>query len=340
QFYTIQVDMAEPYNVYGGLQDNGTMRGSSRTRWQFGQDWTHIGGGDGAYVAIDGEGKHTYTGYQFGYYTRTDADGKRSEVRPRSPLSEPPLRYNWMTPVMTSAHNPQVVYFAANRLYRSFDKAKSFQPISPEMTQTKERGNVPFGTITTLSESPRRFGQLAVGTDDGFVHVSRDGGLSWQAADDGLPAGRWVSRVEWSAHVDGRLYAALSGYRQDDDRAYLYASEDFGKTWKAIAAGLPAEPINVVREDPVNAQLLYVGTDRGAYASLDRGASWISLDGGMPKVPVHDLVVHLRDRELVAGTHGRSAWVLDALPLQELSGAVRAKPVHLFHVDAVQADRQ
>ena len=339
QFYTLQVDMAEPYNVYGGLQDNGTLKGSSRTRWELGQDWSFLSGGDGAFVAVDGEGKHTYTGYQFGNSMRLDADGKRHEVRPRSPLSEAPLRYNWMSPLMVSPHNPQVVYFAANRLFRSFDKAKSFQPISPDLSRSKARGNVPFGTITSLSESRLRFGQLAAGTDDGQVHVTRDGGLSWQDVGDGLPLDRWVSRVEWSQHVEGRLYLSLNGYRQDDDRAYLYASEDFGRNWRAIGAGLPAEALNVVREDPVNADLLYVGSDRGVYASLDRGASWMALAGGLPKVPVHDLIVHPRDRELIAGTHGRSAWVLDVLPLQELSAAVRSKAVHLFHLDPLQADR-
>ena len=339
QFYTIYADMAEPYNVYGGLQDNGTLKGSSRTRWELGQDWSFINGGDGMYVAVDDEGKHTYTGYQFGNYTRIDGDGKRNEVRPRSPLAEPPLRYNWNTPVLLSPHNPQVVYFGANRLYRSMDKARSFTAISPDLTSATERGNVPFATISSVSESPLRFGLLAVGTDDGHVHVSRDGGLEWQAVDGRLPARRWVSRVELSQHVENRLYASLNGYRQDDDRAYVYASDDLGRSWREIGAGLPAEAVNVVREDPVNAEVLYVGTDRGVYVSTDRGRSWATLDGNLPNVPVHDLVVHPRDRELVAGTHGRSAWVVDVLPVQELTAAVRAKPVHLFHLDAVQADR-
>lgn len=339
QFYTIYADMAEPYNVYGGLQDNGTMQGSSTTRWELGQDWKAIGGGDGMYVAVDDEGKYTYTGYQFGNYTRTDSSGKRMEVRPRSTLTQPALRYNWNTPVVLSPHNAQVVYFGANRLYRSMDKAQSFTAISPELTSSKERGNVPFGTITSISESPKRFGLLAVGTDDGHVHVTRDGGLNWQAVDGRLPAQRWVSRVELSAHVENRLYVSLNGYRQDDERVYLYSSDDLGRSWRDIGRGIPAEAVNVVREDSVNPDVLYVGTDRGVYVSIDRGANWQTLDGNLPNVPVHDLFVHPRERELIAGTHGRSAWVVDVLPVQELSAEVRAKPAHLFHLDPVQASR-
>lgn len=339
QFYTIYVDMAEPYNVYGGLQDNGTMKGSSQTRCELGQDWSPINGGDGMYVAVDDAGKHTYTGYQFGNYVRLDGDGKRNEVRPRSPLSEPPLRYNWNSPVVLSPHNPSVVYFGSNRLFRSMDKGRTWDAISPDLTRNTNRGNVPFATITSVSESPLRFGLIAVGTDDGYVHVTRDGGLNWQSVDSQLPADRWVSRVELSHHIENRLYASLNGYRQDDATVYLYVSDDLGRRWRAIGEGLPAEPVNVVREDPVNADVLYVGTDRGVYVTLDRGERWSALDVNLPNVPVHDLAVHPRDRELVAGTHGRSAWVVDVLPVQELNRELRAKPVHLFHLDPVQAER-
>ncbi len=339
QFYTIYADMAEPYNVYGGLQDNGTMKGSSRTRWQFGEDWSPINGGDGMYVAVDDAGKHTYTGYQFGNYVRIDGDGTRNEVRPRSPMADPALRYNWNAPVVLSSHNPGIVYFGSNRLYRSMDKGETWSAISGDLTSTTHKGNVPFGTITSVSESSRQFGLVAVGTDDGHVHVTRDGGVSWARVDDALPADRWVSRVELSRHHGSRLYASLNGYRQDDDSAYVYVSDDLGHRWRPIGGGLPAEAVNVIREDPLNADVLYVGTDRGVYVSLDRGADWQTLDGNLPNVPVHDLFVHPRDRELVAGTHGRSAWIVDVLPVQQLNAAVRGKAVHLFHFDDVQASR-
>lgn len=339
QFYTIYGDMAEPFNVYGGLQDNGTWKGSSRTRWEIGEDWSAIGGGDGMWVAVDDDAGDTYTGFQFGNYTRTDKDGKRHEVRARAPLKEPVLRYNWSTPVILSPHDPRTVYMGSNRLYRSFDRGERWTPISPDLTRSKARGNVPFATITALSESPLQFGRLGVGTDDGHVHVSTDGGTQWRSVDGSLPADRWVSRIELSHHDRERLYLSLNGYRQDDDRVYLYRSDDFGAHWQAIGAGLPAEPVNVIREDPVNPDLLYVGTDRGVYASLDRGQSWLALDGGLPNVPVHDLFVHPRDRELVAGTHGRSAWIVDVLPLQQLDATVRKAAVHLFPIDAIQASR-
>lgn len=339
QFYTIHADMAEPYNVYGGLQDNGTMKGSSRTRWELGEQWSVIGGGDGMYVAVDDEGKYTYSGYQFGNYNRRDGSGTRIEIRPRSALDQAPLRYNWNSPVVLSPHSPRIVYFGSNRLYRSLDAGEHFEAISPDLSSATERGNVPFATITTISESPLQFGLLAAGTDDGHVHVSRDGGRNWRAVDGRLPARRWVSRVEFSHHHAERLYLSLNGYRQDDDTAYLYVSEDLGGRWQSIAEGLPSEAINVIREDPVNPDLLYVGTDRGVYASLDRGQQWATLDGGLPNVPVHDLFVHPRDRELIAGTHGRSAWVVDVLPLQQLDAATRNSAVHLFHLDELQAER-
>ena len=338
QFYTIWADMKTPYNVYGGLQDNGTRKGSSETRWELGEDWSTINGGDGMYVATD-EAGNTYSGYQFGYYTRISSEGKRSEVRPRAELDQPPLRFNWSTPVMLSPHDPDTVYVGANRLYRSFDQGQSWQPISPDLSSSKNRGNVPFATITSVDESQLQPGLLLVGTDDGRVQLSEDGGHRWRPIDGDLPADRWVSRVILSQHASSRLYVGLNGYRQDDDRVYLYASDDLGKRWRDIGSGLPAEPINVIREDPVNQDVLYVGSDRGVYLSLDRGKTWQALDGGLPNVPVHDLFVHPRDRELIAGTHGRSAWVLDVLPIQQLDVATRKQAVQLFHIDQIKGSR-
>ncbi len=340
QFYTVAVDMAEPYNIYGGLQDNGVLKGSSTSRPGIDR-WQRVGGGDGMHVQIDPRDNRTvYWGFQFGFYTRNDADGERRQVRPRDKLREPALRYNWSTPILLSRHNADILYFGANRLYRSLDRGETWTAISPDLTRSEKRGDVPFATLTTVAESPMAFGLLWVGSDDGWVHVSDDGGVDWHDVSAGLPRDRWVTRVEPSHHERQRAYASLSGYRDDDTAAYVNATEDLGKSWSSISAGLPAEAVNVVREDPVNPDVLYVGTDRGAYVSLDRGAGWQALPAGLPNVPVHDLVIHPRDRELVAGTHGRSIYVLDALPIQELTVEVREQPVHVFSVEEVQFDRE
>ena len=334
QFYAIAVDDAEPYNVYGGLQDNGVYRGSSKSIPGVTPPWTRIGGGDGMYVEIDPRDGTTYWGFQFGYYFRVGPDGDTRPARPRNALKEPALRYNWQTPIQLSSHNPDIVYFGANRLFRSMDRGETWTAISPDLTVSPERDNVPFATLTTIDESERVFGRIWAGTDDGKAWVTRDGGVTWSDVGTSLPAERWVSRVEASSHVDDRAYVALNGYRDDDPRTYLYATDDLGKTWRDLSSNLPAEPVNVVREDPVNPDVLYVGTDGGAYVSLDRGKSWNALAGGLPRVPVHDLVVHPRERELVAGTHGRSIWIMDVL-----TDDIRSSDVHVFPLEPVTFDR-
>jgi hypothetical protein len=340
QFYTVAVDLADPYNIYGGLQDNGVLKGSSRSRPGIDR-WQRVGGGDGMHVQIDPRDDRTgYWGFQFGFYTRYDADGSTHPVRPRDKLKEPALRYNWSTPILLSSHNPDILYFGANKLYRSMDRGETWTAISPDLSRSEERGDVPFGTLTSIDESTLEFGLLWAGTDDGQVHVSVDGGVLWRQVSDGVARDRWVTRVEASDHERERAYLSLSGYRDDDVAPYLYVTDDLGASWRSIADGLPAEPINVVREDPVNPDVLYVGTDRGVYVSLDRGASWQGLPAGLPNVPVHDLVVHPRERELVAGTHGRSIYVLDALPIQELDDDLREEPVHLFPVSDVKFRRE
>ena len=340
QFYSVNVDMAEPYNVYGGLQDNGTMRCSSTNRWVTGANCKRINGGDGMYVAVDPrDNKTTYTGSQFGYYVRLGANGGRDEVRPRNAFGDPALRYNWNAPVILSPHNADVVYFGTNRLYRSMDQGDSWTAISEDLSRSKERGDVPFGTLTSLSESSLQFGLIWAGTDDGQVWVTDSNGVRWQDVAGKLPKDRWVSRVEASSHQLERAYVTLNGYRDDDIRAYVYRTDDLGKHFKDISKGLPAEAVNVIREDPLMEDILYVGTDRGVYVSTDRGDSWTALQGGLPNVPVHDLVVHPRERELVAGTHGRSIWIVDVLPLQDLIEAGEDTALKVFYANEVKASR-
>jgi hypothetical protein len=219
------------------------------------------------------------------------------------------------------------------------DQGETWTALSPDMTKNQSRGDVPFATITVIAESPKRFGLLWIGTDDGHVYVTRSSGADWTEVSGGLPADRWVSRVEASRFDENVAYVSLNGYRDDDITAYVYRTTDLGKSWRSIAAGLPNETVNVIREDPVDPAVLYVGTDRGAYVSLDTGRNWQAAGAGLPKVPVHDLVVHPRERELVAGTHGRSVWVLDALPIQELSAEVQSSAVHIFPLEPINYQR-
>ncbi|HUH11541.1 MAG TPA: hypothetical protein VMK65_00470, partial [Longimicrobiales bacterium] len=262
------------------------------------------------------------------------------------------LRYNWNTPFLLSPHDPDVFYAAGNRVLRAVDGGP-LEPISPDLTYadtmkirvsmrttggiTRDAtGAETYGTITALSESPRVKGLLYAGTDDGRVWKSPDGGASWEELTGrfpGVPAGTYVSRVTPSAHEDGRVYVAFDGHRMDDFTPYVYASEDGGRSFRSIAADLPSggiDFVHVITEDPVNADLLYVGTDVGAYLSTDRGRSWRRFMEGLPTVPVHDLEVHPRDRELIAGTHGRSIWIVDVAPLQQLRGGAPATEAVAF----------
>ena len=335
QFYAVQVDMADPYYIYGGLQDNGTYKGSSRSVPNESAPWERVSGGDGFYIQIAPDFT-TYAGSQFGYYARIDTDGQRTGVRPKRPrMDEPGLRCNWQTPILLSPHSPNVLYYGANRLFRSLDRGENLQAISPVLTRPTESGNVPYGTITTIAESHQTFGILYVGTDDGRIHVTRDGGFSWQEIANYLPAGLWCSRIETSYHTDGVVYMSLNGYRTDDFRSYVYRSQDFGRTWTSIKGNLPGESVNVIREDPLNPHVLYVGTDVGVFVSIEGGQSWEVLQMGMPMSPAHDLVIHPRDRDLVVGTHGRSIYVMDIEAIQILTPRIRRKPVHVFDLDWV-----
>lgn len=333
QFYTVNIDMDTPYKVYGGMQDNGTWKGNSRIAWDENNTWSKVLGGDGMHVAIDPRDSSTlYSGYQFGFSFRADKTGYHS-IRPRDTLSEKAYRYNWNTPVILSPHNPDVLYFGANKVLRSMDQGNSWTEISQDITTSNKRGDVPYSTITTISESPKKFGVIWAGTDDGNIRATANGGASWVNVTRKLPKGKWVSRVEASRYDVDRAYIALNGYRDDDIRTYIYRTDNFGKSWKNIASNLPSEAVNVIKEDPVNENVVYVGTDHGVYVSLNKGDKWQLLAPSLPNVPVHDLIVHPRDREIVVGTHGRSIWITDVLPVQELTDEVKKSSLHLFYVD-------
>ena len=328
QYYAVTVDNARPYNVYGGLQDNGVWYQPSQTpRNPFAgsglgladESVKNLGGGDGMQVQADLRDNVTvYYGSQFGNYSRTNRlnrEGTR-RITPRHELGEKPLRFNWQAPILLSPHNNDIVYFGSNKFHRSFNQGDTMIALTQDLTKGGKEGDVPYGTLTTISESPLRFGLIYSGTDDGNIHVTKDAGATWSLISSGnkkgasLPQGLWVSRVTASPHKEGRVYATLNGYRFDDFTPYLYVSEDYGATWTKIGRDLPTEPVNVVKEDPKNENILYIGTDGGLYVSFNRGQSFMMWNAGLPKsVPVHDIAIQTRENEIVLGTHGRSIYI-------------------------------
>lgn len=344
QFYYINVDNQKPYNVYGGLQDNGVWKGANTYRasksWQADGEYPYkeIMGGDGMQVQIDSRNINiVYTGFQFGNYYRLDlAKNENKPITPQHELGESPYRFNWQTPILLSPHNQDILYFGSNHLHRSLDKGDTWESISPDLTQGGKPGNVAYGTLTAISESPFQFGLIYAGTDDGLVQVTRNGGGSWENISGNFSKDLWVSRVVASAHKKERVYVSLNGYRWDDFTPYIYVSEDFGKTWKNISSNLPLSPVNVIKEDPKVAGLLYVGTDDGVYVSFDRGGSWELFSEGLPKVAVHDLVVHPEANDLIVGTHGRSLYKTSIANLQVLAQEKSSPILKLFKPEDVR----
>ncbi|MEZ6017672.1 MAG: glycosyl hydrolase [Planctomycetota bacterium] len=346
QFYTVTVDRSEPFRVYGGTQDNGSWGGPNTSRDPKGihpSEWFNVGGGDGFYTVTDWRDLDTVYGEsQFGAIYRRDLrTGATVNIWPQ--VKGESLRFNWSSPILISYHNPEIIYFGANRLFKSLDRGDNWLIYSPDLTTNdavKLEGNVPHCTITTVAESRLDPGLVLVGTDDGNVQLTQDGCYTWTnltgAFPGALPNG-WVSRVELSQHARGRAYVAFTGYREDEFRPMLYATDELGagRAWRDLAAGLPAgEPVNVVREDPRNPDMLYVGTEFGVHVSWDRGETWRKLGEGLPTLPVHDLALHDRDGVLVAGTHGRGFWALDVNAVRGMN-AERAAQATLLPVGDV-----
>lgn len=363
QFYSVFADNAQPYNVYGGLQDNGVWYGPSTNKDNY--DWYDNGnypfksimGADGMQVQVDTRNNTTvYTGFQYGNYYRLDRTNpgrSAKRITPLSQLGDRPLRFNWCTPVLISSHNQDVVYIAGNKLFRSFNRADTFMAISNDLTKGPKQGDVPFATITTITESPLRFGLLYVGTDDGNIQISKDGGATWTLLNNTgtgkkqgsiLPQGLWVSRIVASHYHEGRVYLTLNGYRNDDFQAYVFVSEDYGNTWTSISKQLPMEPVNVIREDAKNEDILYVGTDGGLYVSFNRGQSYMLWNEGLPRsIPIHDIAIQERDNEIILGTHGRSLYVakLDAVQgLQKDKDWLKKHPQKDKAEDSKQAKKE
>ena len=347
QLYAVNVDYQENYNVYGGMQDNGVWFGpnnySHNVAWhQEGKyPYQELIGGDGMQTQIDSRNPNVvFTGYQFGnYYRINQKEGKFDYITPKAPKGEKPYRFNWQTPILLSSHNQDILYMGSEFLHRSMNQGETWERISGDLTNGTKEGNVAFGTLTTISESKFQFGLLYTGSDDGKIHVSKDGGASWQLISGNLPQNLWVSRVAASSHKKERVYATLNGYRNDIFESYAFVSDDFGTTWTSISNGL-TQAVNVIVEDSANENILYVGTDNGMFISLDKGATWQDFSNGMPKVAVHDVVIQTKAKELIVGTHGRSIYKMDISKVQELTKDVLAKNLHLFKVnDRTKSDR-
>lgn len=352
QFYAVSVDMRKPYWVYGGLQDNGSWAGPTQTRHGgvIVTDWFTYNGGDGFYTANDPEDwRIAYGESQGGFMTRVNlVTGERASIRPRAAEGAPPLRFNWSTPFMISPHANTTLYAGSQYLHRSVNRGKDWETISPDLTTNdKEKQNPKAGvtpedtgaerhtTITTISESSLKMGVLWVGTDDGKVHVTKDGGKNWTDLTGkfpGVPQFTWVSRVRASRYVEGRCYVTFDGHRNNDYKPYVFVTEDFGDTWTEVTANLPQEGSTyVITEGQKNPDLLIVGTEFGLYFSLNRGLKWVKYTTGeWPTVRVDDLVIHPRDLDLVVGTHGRSIWILPIAPLEEMTPEVLDKDAHVF----------
>jgi hypothetical protein len=287
--------------------------------------WT---GGDSFDTYVDPtDSRYVYYEHQHGGMRRMDITsgavltGDAQAVRPRAREGEPQWRISWYMPFLISRYDPSTLIAGANMVLKSENRGMAWRAISPDLSDPSggERAAVPFGTITMIAESPRVDGLMYVGTEGGSVWRNRAEGGDWERVGADLPD-RWVSRLVASQHVEDRVYVTMTGFRLDDFTAYAWVSEDQGESWTSIVSDLPDESINVIVEDPADTDVLYVGTDLGVFVSLDRGASWEALSTTLPTTPVHDLDVHEREGELVAGTHGRSVWVLD---LSAVRAAIR-----------------
>ncbi len=328
QFYAVGLDMRRPYWAYGGLQDNGSWGGPTRTGDGpiTNDHWRRIGGGDGFYCRVDPADPDTvYCESQYGRATRLDLKAGGRGGRSIAPRGQG-LRFEWNTPIELSPRDPRRVYIGAQKLFESPDRGDTWKELSGDLTKTAQ------GSISVIGPSPVDDDVIWVGTSDGAVQLTRDRGKTWQAiAIPDMPELRWVSRVEPSRRGAGTAYVSFDGRRKDDLRPWAWKTEDFGKTWLSVARGLPDnETVHVIREDPKNPDLLFAGTERSVYVSLSAGRKWVKLGRGLPVVPVHDLAVHPREGELVAATHGRSLWVTDIRPLQETDVTVLLSRAHLF----------
>src|SRR5438552_2152484 len=362
EFYRISLDDTKPYfRIAGGLQDNENWVGPSAVQSKEAIrncDWTALAGGDGFYVLFDPTDRDTfYAESQQGEVHRINLqNGEIRRLRPEPAEGQPRYRFNWNSPMIMSRHKPGVIYLGGNCVFRLTDRMEKYSVISPDLTRNEPEhttaagsGAENYGAVFSLAESPKRAGLLWAGTDDGRLWVTENEGGKWTELNlpefstvnpscGGPARGQWIARIEPS-HIDANVaYVATNGYREGDDRPSILRTADLGKTWESVTGDLPAgDPVEVVREDPVNPKLLYAGTHFGVFASFDQGARWVRI-GDVPSVRVDDIQLHPRTSDLVIATHGRSIAILDdSVPFREFTPEIAAKPAHLFSVRSATA---
>ena len=363
QFYQMEIDNKKPYNIYGGLQDNGTWVGPSNSLYEAGilkRHWKGLAYGDGYFaVPIPGEEHFVYTNLQGGVPFLVDSRyGNVQTIHPfpkivgsaGDAIEEHKYRFNWDSPIIISPHDPETVYFGGNVVFKSNNRGKSWEVISPDLTtndKSKQRSSggtiyqdntaAEFHcTILYLAESPIQKGVIWAGTDDGNIQVTLDGGKSWsnlKSRIKGLPEYSWISKIHASEHNAGTAIIVVDQHRMNDFRPYIFMTDDFGKTWKKITSNLPSDDyVKVVRQDPHNPNLLFAGMEHGIFASWNLGKSWEKINNNLPNVSVRDLRIQARDRDLVVATHGRGVFILDDIhPIEELKNSI-GKPIHLFPI--------
>lgn len=348
QFYNVTVDNSSPAWAYGSIQDHGSYR--AKIDLSAGRDriapvqWEGAPGGEGSFQAVDPTNPNIVYSHRFyGQFTRSDlsvpppAGGRRGgappsgeQAKPQGPQrttnirpAEPDLRAQWMAPIVVSPHDNNTIHAAFQHVFKSTNRGDTWTTISGDLSANdaslflRSASAIPYQTITALAESPKVKGLLYAGTDDGKLHVTRTGGEAWTEITSALPVRKWVSRVVPSEHAEGTVYVTLRGREDDDFGVYVYTSTDYGKTFTSIAGNMPAGPVNVVREDPANASVLYLGNDFGAFVTTDGGRRWHVLGSNLPTQQVSDLAIQPRDNLIVISTYGRGMYVMDGLKVRD-----------------------
>lgn len=363
QFYRVGLDNDVPfYNIYGGTQDNSTVYGPSRTNSRQGitnSDWNLALGGDGFQARIDPEDPNTvYCQSQYAGIVRFDkGNGQRTELRPQVSKDEDPLRWHWDSPLIISPHNSKRIYFAAQKLFRSDDRGDSWTAISQDLSRNEDRNqrkvmgkvwppeavwkNVftsPYGTIVSLSESPLKEGLIVVGTDDGQIQITENGGGSWKLVNSfpGIPNKAYVADIFTSQHDANTIYAVFNNHKEGDFQPYIMKTDDLGKTWKLITEGIDnPHACWTIYEDHGSKNLLFAGTEYGLFASVNGGKNWYQMKGGLPTIPIRDLEIQQRENDLVCASFGRGLYILDDYtPLRALAEGV--SDLSLFDIKEVR----